>query len=114
MPVSVRVDGDTRANALDAATIRIDPGDLVDDLIGLRAVTKAALTAAAEQSHDLEAALPLVPLMPAAVVRRAESMAMGVSASPVGCSNYGELPRRFPASTAASPTTSGYGSTRWT
>ena len=96
VPVSVRVDGDTRANALDAATIRIDPGDLVDDLTGLRAATKAALTAAAEQSHDLEAALPLVPLMPAEVVRRAESMAMGVSASPVGCSNYGELPAAVP------------------
>ena len=96
VPVSVRVDGDTLANALDAATIRIDPGDLVDDLTGLRAATKAALTAAAEQSHDLEAALPLVPLMPAEVVRRAESMAMGASASPVGCSNYGELPAAVP------------------
>ncbi len=103
VPVSVRVDGDTRANALDAATIRIDPSDLVDDLTGLRAATKAALTAAAEQSHDLEAALPLVPLMPAAVVRRAESMAMGASASPVGCSNYGELPAAVPRIDGADP-----------
>lgn len=96
VPVSVRVDGDTRANALDAATIRVDPSDLVDDLTGLRAATKAALTATAAQSHDLMAALPLVPLMPAAVIRRAESMAMGASASPVGCSNYGEMPAAVP------------------
>ena len=96
VPVSVRVDGDTRANALDAATIRVDPSGLVHDLTDLRAETKAALTATAEESHDLEAALPLVPLMPAAVVRRAESMAMGASASPVGCSNYGELPAAVP------------------
>lgn len=92
VPVSVRVDDDTRANALDSATIRIDPGGLVDDLTGLRAATKAALIVTAEQSHDLMAALPLVPLMPAVAVRRGESMAMSASASPVGCSNYGEMP----------------------
>ena len=92
MPVSVRVDGDTRANALEAATIQVDPNGLIDDLAGLRAATKAALIASAEQSHDLAAALPLVPLMPAIAVRRGEAMAMGASASPVGCSNYGEMP----------------------
>lgn len=96
VPVSVRVDGDTRANALDAATIRIDPTGLADDLSDLRAATKAALVATAEQSHQLTAALALVPLMPAVLVRRAESMAMGASASPVGCSNYGELPAAVP------------------
>ena len=96
VPVSVRVDGDTRANALDAATIRIDPGGLVDDLTGLRAATKAALIATAEQAHDLEAALPLVPLMPGVLVRRAEPMAMGASTTPVGCSNYGDLPVAVP------------------
>lgn len=92
VPVSVRVDGDTRANALDGATIRIDPRDLADDLTGLRAATKAALIATAEQSHDLTAALSLVPLMPALAVRRGEAIAMGASASPVGCSNYGDMP----------------------
>lgn len=96
VPVSVRVEGDTSANALDAATILIDQEGLADDLTGLRAATKAALTTAAEQSDDLMAVLPLTPLMPAAVVRRAESMAMGASASPVGCSNYGELPVAVP------------------
>ncbi|MBK6439704.1 MAG: hypothetical protein IPF88_14230 [Candidatus Microthrix sp.] len=30
--------------------------------------------------------------MPAAAVRRAEPLAMGASALPVGCSNYGDLP----------------------
>ena len=92
VPVSVRVDGDIRANALDGATIRTDPTGVVDDLTGLRAATKAALVAVAEQSHDLAAALPLTPLMPSAAVRRAEPLAMGASALPVGCSNYGDLP----------------------
>lgn len=92
VPVSVRVEGDTRANALDAATVRIHPNGLLDDLTGLRTATKTALTATSEQSHDLVAALPLVPLMPAAVVRRTEAMAMGASTSPVGSSNYGDMP----------------------
>ncbi len=92
MPVSVRVEGDTRANALASATIRIDPSGLVGDLTGLRAATKEALTVTAGQAHDLTAALPLVPLMPAIAVRRGEAMAMGASASPVGCSNYGDMP----------------------
>lgn len=92
MPVSVRVEGDTRANALASATIRIDPGGLAEDLTGLRAATKAALTATAAQTDDLMAALPLVPLMPAVAVRRGEAMAMGAASSPVGCSNYGDMP----------------------
>ena len=92
VPVSVRVDGDTRANALDVATVRIDPDGLTDDLTGLRAATKAALIVTAEQSHDLTAALPLVPLMPAMAVRRGEAIAMGASALPIGCSIYGKMP----------------------
>ena len=92
MPVSVRVEGDTRANALEAATIRINPNELATDLSTLRAATKAALIAAAQQSQELTAALPLVPLMPAVAIRRGEAIAMGADASPVGCSNYGEMP----------------------
>ncbi len=92
VPVSVRVDGDTRANALEAATIRIDPAGLPGDLTGLRRATKQALIATSERSSDVVAALPLVPLMPAFAVRRAEATAMGAAARPVGCSNYGDLP----------------------
>lgn len=92
VPVSVRVEGDTRANALEAATIRIDPSDLAKDLTGLRAATKAALLASAEQSADVTAALSLVPLMPPSLVRRTEAVAMGAASSPVGCSNYGDMP----------------------
>jgi hypothetical protein len=92
VPVSVRDEGDTRANALEAATIRIDPSDLAKDLTGLRAATKAALLASAEQSADVTAALSLVPLMPPSLVRRTEAVAMGAASSPVGCSNYGDMP----------------------
>ncbi|MBS1847799.1 MAG: hypothetical protein JST73_05930 [Actinobacteria bacterium] len=92
VPVSVRVEGDTRANALDGATIRVDPSGLDRDLVGLRAATKAALIACADRSGDLEAALPLAAVTPRFVVRWSEATAMGADALPVGCSNYGDLP----------------------
>ena len=37
------------------------------------------------------AVLPLVPVTPPVVVRRAEQLAMGSTSSPVGCSNHGRL-----------------------
>ncbi len=91
VPVSVRVEGDTSANALDSVVVAVDPGGLTEDLSGLRAATKAALRARAEHAHDLAAVLPLVPLTPPVVARRAEHLAMGSSVSPVGCSNHGQL-----------------------
>ncbi|MCL3838584.1 hypothetical protein [Aeromicrobium duanguangcaii] len=91
VPVSVRVEGDTRANALDSVTVHADPDELDRDLTGLRAATKAALRARAERSHDMLAVLPLVPVTPPVVVRRAEQLAMGSTSSPVGCSNHGSL-----------------------
>ena len=51
-----------------------------------------ALLASAGQSADVTAALSLVPLMPAPLVRRTEAVAMGAASSPVGCSNYGDMP----------------------
>lgn len=96
VPVSVRVEGDTRANALDAATVRIRPDGLTEDLRPLRAATKDALVATAEQAHELRAVLPLIPLTPPAAARKAETVALGAAALPVGCSNYGDLPIAVP------------------
>ncbi|MTB88690.1 hypothetical protein H9L21_13060 [Aeromicrobium senzhongii] len=91
VPVSVRVEGDTRANALDSVTVHADPRGLDRDLTGLRAATKTALRERAERPHDMLAVLPLVPITPPVVVRRAEQLAMGSTSSPVGCSNHGRL-----------------------
>lgn len=96
LPVSVRGRGDTRANALESATIRIDPRPLPADLRPLRQATKTALINAAERSGDINAALPLVGLTPRFVARRTEALAMGASALPIGCSNYGDLPEAVP------------------
>ncbi|MET1131880.1 MAG: hypothetical protein ABWX60_00490 [Aeromicrobium sp.] len=91
VPVSTRVEGDTRANALASASIVVDPTGLADDLTGLRAATKEALSDLARRSHDIAAVLPLVPLTPAFAVRKAETVAMGSGARPVGCSNHGTI-----------------------
>lgn len=92
VPVSVRVPGDTRANALAGATVRISPDGLATDLTTLRRVTKEALIACDRQGDDLEAALPLAVVTPRWLIRRTEAMAMGAASLPVGCSNYGDLP----------------------
>ena len=91
VPVSVRTEADTRANALDSVMVHVDPEGLDRDLSELRRATKAALLSRAESPNEMLAVLPLVPVTPPAVVRRAEQLAMGSTASPVGCSNHGRL-----------------------
>ncbi|QBX54589.1 hypothetical protein EXE58_03285 [Nocardioides seonyuensis] len=91
VPVSVRTQDDTRANALDSVMVQVDPERLDRDLSELRRATKAALLRRAERPNEMLAVLPLVPVTPPAVVRRAEQLAMGSTASPVGCSNHGRL-----------------------
>ncbi|NLC97653.1 MAG: hypothetical protein GX678_01040 [Actinomycetales bacterium] len=91
IPVSVREDGDTRANALDSITVACEPALLATDVSALRAATKTALQRLATTSHAMLAALPLTPLLPKALVRKSEAIAMGAHDVPVGCSNYGPM-----------------------
>ena len=91
VPVSTRVEGDTRGNALESVQVRVDPDGLESDLTGLRAATKAALAGRAAQSRDVAAVLALVPVTPAFVVRGAEKIAMGSASAPIGCSNHGDV-----------------------
>lgn len=91
LPVSERYDGDTRANALTATTVRVDPDRVVHDLSGVRGDLRTALTALAESPNELLGPLALVPLTPAFLVRRLEGMVQQVG-DPIGCSNLGELP----------------------
>jgi diacylglycerol O-acyltransferase len=103
VPVSVRTEDDTRANALDSVLVHADPDELARDLPGLRAATKAALRERAEQPNAMLAVLPLVPVTPAAVVRRAEHVAMGSASAPIGCSNHGRLDRAIMRIDGADP-----------
>lgn len=101
-PVSERTDGDTRANALVAATMTADPDEVVTDLSVVRAAMKKALTESAETSVRMTGPLPLTPLTPRVVLRRLEGMVLSVN-SPIGCSNMGDLGAAFamPDGTAA-------------
>ncbi|BDX32555.1 hypothetical protein TUM20985_31020 [Mycobacterium antarcticum] len=91
LPVSEREPDDTRANALTATTVTVDPATVTTDLSTVRKDLKQALTALAETPNELLGPLALVPLTPAFLVRRLEGMVQQVG-SPIGCSNLGELP----------------------
>jgi diacylglycerol O-acyltransferase len=90
LPVSDRKPGDTRANALTAAAVTVDPTKVITDLGDVRRDLKQALTALSETPNELLGPLALVPLTPAFLVRRLEGMVQQVG-SPIGCSNLGEL-----------------------
>ncbi|WP_422745239.1 hypothetical protein ACN27E_23780 [Mycobacterium sp. WMMD1722] len=89
-PVSERVPGDTRGNALTEARVRADPDLATTDLRPLRAELKRELVALREQPNPLLAPLPLTPVTPRYLVRRLEAMVTERGA-PVGCSNLGDV-----------------------
>lgn len=91
IPVSDRVKGDTRANALGAVSVKVDPHEAVSTLTKVRADIKASLTGGKDDQKDLFATLALAPFMPKPLVRRLEGMALGAG-SPVGCTNMGDVP----------------------
>lgn len=93
-PVSERTEGDTRANALVAATMTADPEQVLTDLSVVRADMKRALSESAQTSVRMTGPLPLTPLTPRVVLRRLEGMVLSVN-SPIGCSNMGELDPAF-------------------
>lgn len=89
-PVSERTDGDTRANALTAMMLTVDPAEVTRSLAAVRAEIKQNLAALSQTRSELLAPLPLTPLVPQRLARKMEGMALG-SGSPVGCSNLGAL-----------------------
>lgn len=91
LPVSERTPGDTRANALTATTVTVDPSTVTTDLGQVRSDLKTALTALADTPNELLGPLALVPLTPAFLVRRLEGLVQQVG-NPIGCSNLGVLP----------------------
>ncbi len=90
-PVSDRGEGDTRANALGAVSVKVDPAQAVSTLTKVRADIKASLSGTEDDNKDLFAALALAPFMPKRLVRRLEGMALGAG-YPVGCTNMGDVP----------------------
>lgn len=91
VPVSDRVEGDTRANPLSGITVLADPDQVCVDLTDLRAATKQALTELGEIRETMLAPLALTPFTPKLIARRLENLVLRVG-KPVGCSNIGDIP----------------------
>lgn len=91
VPVSDRVDGDTRANPLAGITVYAHPDRVCTDLAELRTATKAALVELGQTRETLLAPLALTPYTPKALVRRLENLVLKVG-KPIGCSNIGAIP----------------------
>jgi len=90
LPVNERTPGDTRANAITAVDITVDPATASSDLRPIRTALKRALIRRNETADERFAMLPLSPLLPRWLVRRMAGMALGGPATS-GSSNLGEL-----------------------
>jgi hypothetical protein len=90
LPVNERADGDTRANAITAVDITVDPAAATTDLRAIRAAIKQALIRRQEVPDERWALLPLAPLLPQWLIRRMASVALG-GATTSGSSNLGAL-----------------------
>jgi len=102
LPVSERVTGDTRGNALNTITVMADGHTAPGDLGPIRADIKSALIDCAESRERLLAPLPLAPYTPKFLLRRLEKLVLKVG-KPIGSSNSGPLPEQVnrPDGTAA-------------
>jgi hypothetical protein len=91
IPVNERTADDTRANAITAVNITVDPAPAATDLREIRAAIKQALIRRQEVPDERMALLPLAPLMPQWLMRRMVSVALG-DATTSGSSNLGVAP----------------------
>jgi diacylglycerol O-acyltransferase len=90
MPVSERVVGDTRANAVTNVDVTVDPASATTDLREMRAAIKQTLIRHHEIPDERWALLPLIPLLPKRLFARMVSVAAGGAASVVS-SNLGSV-----------------------
>jgi hypothetical protein len=90
IPVNERADGDTRANAITAVNIMVDPAVAATDLREIRAAIKQSLIRRQEVPDERLALLPLAPLLPQWLIRRMASVALG-GATTSGSSNLGAV-----------------------
>src|SRR5271166_38663 len=90
IPVNERADGDTRANAITAVDITVEPAAATADLREIRAAIKQGLIRRQEIPDERLALLPLAPLLPQWLIRRMASVALG-GATTSGSSNLGAV-----------------------
>ncbi|MFI5511713.1 hypothetical protein ACIA48_30005 [Mycobacterium sp. NPDC051804] len=91
LPVSDRVEGDTRANAMSIARVSIDPTGVTADLGDTRAAIKQALEALRNtQDESLQLAW-LLAFTPRRALRRMDDATVADPDYPVFCSNLGDV-----------------------
>jgi diacylglycerol O-acyltransferase len=90
LPVSIREPGDWRGNALQAATLRVDPQACLLYPHEFHQKRRSAIENTLRSGHDLSALLPLIPYLPLWLVRHLEKHVSGVCS--VGCSFTIEFP----------------------
>ncbi|WP_234706215.1 WS/DGAT/MGAT family O-acyltransferase [Mycolicibacterium setense] len=86
MPVNVRADGDTRANAIGNAAVTVDPELAPTDLREIRAAVKQALIRHGEEPNEEHAVNAIIPLLPKRFLGATSRVG---SPNQVGSSNLG-------------------------
>jgi len=91
LPVSNRQPGDRRGNALQPASVVVDPTVCHADLPGLQRQVRRAFADILRNGDGISMLAPLVLYVPRWLVRKMEWHALGADL-PVGCSMLGKLP----------------------
>jgi hypothetical protein len=95
IPISERVDNDSRANAVSLDGIAVDPGPVTTDLTPARTTIREGLRRRREQPDETLELEPLIPFVPKVAVRRGADALFGFSDMPVSCTNLGDLDPAF-------------------
>jgi hypothetical protein len=91
LPVSYRLPGDRRGNALSAVMVMANPDLCPGNFSTLRQDFKTALATLFEQGDDKTPLFALLPYVPLWLVRRLERLALRTD-QPIGCSLLGAFP----------------------
>ena len=91
LPMSERAEGDTRANAMSFACVRVDPTRVTTDLRDLRAAINQALRTLRETPDESLQLRSLTPFAPKRALKRLCDPRVADPEHPVFCSNVGDL-----------------------
>ena len=91
LPMSERVERDTRAIAISAARVSIDPTRVTTDLRDARTAIKQALKTRQETPDESWQLAPLAPFTPKRTWRRGVDAVLADPDRPVVCSNLGDV-----------------------
>lgn len=91
LPVSDRVEGDTRANAMLIGRVSVDPTGVTTDLHEIRAAIRRELNALRDKQDESMQLAWLLSFTPKRALRRMDAATVADPDHPVFCSNLGDL-----------------------